>query len=388
MKFNIITIILILSFAYPLLKGFLFKYSSDNVKRDIKSILSNISFVSALFLGIYFSKKIFSEHSYGLYLNIYNSIPSYVTDFLNSNPFYNYIIVIPVATFIIYNIIYGILLAVSSILLYPIADSIESSIRESSDYFKRIIGAVFQLPRAICYVLLATFIINMCSIFNKNKNVNDVIEKSKVYNVICQQIVIPLINSNIAKQLPAVIDNSFKIEIKQGKGQNGTKDSLLEPVVYYNGITLEEGIKSNNEIDSFARNLTEGQSNTRQKSNVLYEWVGSNLEYDENKATSVLNDDFSLQSGAVAAYRSKKGICFDYACLYTAMCKANKIKVRLITGDGFNGVNWVSHAWNQVYIPEEDSWINVDTTFYKGGNYFDSTRFSIDHRNSKIAGEW
>ncbi|NFF68539.1 transglutaminase-like domain-containing protein, partial [Clostridium sporogenes] len=73
---------------------------------------------------------------------------------------------------------------------------------------------------------------------------------------------------------------------------------------------------------------------------------------------------------------------------FIAMCRANDIKVRLITGEGFNGVSWVSHAWNQVYIPEEGRWINVDTTFYKGGNYFDTKRFDIDHRKSQIAGEW
>jgi hypothetical protein len=62
--------------------------------------------------------------------------------------------------------------------------------------------------------------------------------------------------------------------------------------------------------------------------------------------------------------------------------------VRIITGEGFNGVSWVSHAWNQVYIPERDEWINVDPTFYKGGNYFDSIRFEVDHESDEIAGEW
>ncbi|KAJ49331.1 membrane-bound protein [Clostridium tetanomorphum DSM 665] len=70
------------------------------------------------------------------------------------------------------------------------------------------------------------------------------------------------------------------------------------------------------------------------------------------------------------------------------MCRANNLKVRLITGQGFNGVSWVSHAWNQVYIAEENKWINVDTTFYKGGNYFNSKRFDLDHKDSSIAGEW
>jgi hypothetical protein len=41
-----------------------------------------------------------------------------------------------------------------------------------------------------------------------------------------------------------------------------------------------------------------------------------------------------------------------------------------------------------VYIPEEGKWINVDTTFSKGGNYFNTRMFDLDHRNAKIIGEW
>ena len=102
----------------------------------------------------------------------------------------------------------------------------------------------------------------------------------------------------------------------------------------------------------------------------------------------ILNNDFRIGSGAIETFETKKGICFDYACLYVAMCRANNIKVRLITGEGFNGVSWVGHAWNQVYVAKENRWINVDTTFSKGGNYFDTQRFNIDHKTSEIAGEW
>ena len=70
------------------------------------------------------------------------------------------------------------------------------------------------------------------------------------------------------------------------------------------------------------------------------------------------------------------------------MCKDNNIKVRIITGKGFNGNSWVSHAWNQVYVEEEKRWINVDATFLIGGDYFDSKRFVIDHKEESIAGEW
>ena len=33
-------------------------------------------------------------------------------------------------------------------------------------------------------------------------------------------------------------------------------------------------------------------------------------------------------------------------------------------------------------------WINVDTTFYISGDYFDSNLFDEDHIEEEIAGEW
>ena len=159
-------------------------------------------------------------------------------------------------------------------------------------------------------------------------------------------------------------------------------------IIYYNGITIDEGIKSNEDIDSFAVSLTRKATNDYQKAKLIYNWIGKEIKYDSDKAKMIINNNFKTQSGAISTFNTRKGICFDYACLYVAMCRANNIKVRIITGKGFNGETWVSHAWNQVYISEQNRWINVDTTFSIGGNYFDSNRFKTDHIQDSIAGEW
>jgi len=156
----------------------------------------------------------------------------------------------------------------------------------------------------------------------------------------------------------------------------------------YNGVTLEEGVKSNDEINSTAVSIAAKYGNTYDKAKAIYKWVGSKITYDNNKATEVMNNSREVKSGAIVTFNTRKGVCFDYACLYVAMCRANNIKVRLVIGDGFNGKNWVSHAWNEVYLESENRWINVDPTFYVGGNYYDSERFVLDHKNRKLAGEW
>lgn len=391
MNVNPITIMLGLIFFYPLVKGFLFKFSSHDLKADINEVNRNISFIISIFLGVYYGKKVFIQHDYGIYEKIYKSIPVEFVKYIENNAFIIYAVIIPVTILIIYKIIKLSLELMNYLTIYPILDSIERLLSSKSNLFKRITGTIFQFPKAISYILLVTFALNILSMFSTNGKLNKYLEGSKPYNSICKEVIIPITNSRIAKQLPNIINNSFKIVIREGEPKEtlpGRPVNKGKVVVYYNGVTLDEGVKSNGEIDKFAKNISSKEESTKGKSKILYNWIGSNIDYDHNKANKVLNNDFNVQSGAIPTFNSGKGICFDYSCLYVAMCRANGIKVRLITGEGFNGVSWVSHAWNQVYIKEEGKWINVDSTFYRGGNYFNSKRFELDHKGEQIAGEW
>lgn len=391
MKLNPITVLIIAAFIYPIAKGFLFKFSSLNLKRDIHEVGSNISFIVSLFIGVYLSKTIFIEHSGELYKQLSKLIPDNFFKYIENNNLVYYIVVIPFVILVFYKLISYFMDLINRITFYPLVDLLERFMENKSSVFKRLSGAIFQLPRAIGYVLFITFLLNILSIFNIGNKFNSYLENSKPYNYLCKEIVIPVTNSTVAKQLPNILNNSFKVVIKDVTPQENTNTEKLgnrNVIVYYNGITLDEGVKSNSKIDSFAKELGSKGATSRDKAKILYNWVGNNIDYDQEKANQVLNNDFNIKSGAIPTFDTRKGICFDYACLYVAMARANGLKVRIITGEGFNGVSWVSHAWNQVYLPEEGKWINVDPTFYKGGNYFDSKRFERDHRDSKIAGEW
>lgn len=388
---NMVTIALILIFLYPLIRGFLFKFSSYDLKSDINEINRSISFILALFLGIYFGRKVFIQHDTGIYKKIYISIPADFLNYIESNILIIYAVIIPLIILIIYKIIKLSLEIINCLTVYPMLDVIEKSLSSKGNFFRRLTGLVFQLPKAICYLLLATLALNILSMFSTNAKLNKYLEASKPYNIMCKEAIIPITNSTIAKKLPSIIDNSFKIVIKQGESKETTPGKVNNndrTVVYYNGVTLDQGVKSNDEINKFSRSIVSKEDTTKGKAKIIYNWIGKNIAYDHDKADKVLNNDFNVQSGAIYTYDTRKGICFDYSCLYVAMCRANGIKVRLITGEGFNGVSWVSHAWNQVYLPEEQKWINVDSTFYRGGNYFNSQRFQLDHKNAQIAGEW
>ena len=224
-------------------------------------------------------------------------------------------------------------------------------------------------------------------------------------SIIIGLLVIPKIIFN-SKEVNSFLENGIRKEIvelndrqnKKGddnsffKKSQGEKNDSSNEVIVYNGITIEEGIKSDESIDDKAIQLTKNAKSDRQKAKILYNWIGSNIKYDDNKAEKVLNGkDVSdmPESGAICAFENKSGICFDKACLYVAMARAVGLKVRLIGGEILdeNG-QYVGHAWNQAYIKEEKKWINIDSTFYEGGNYYFDSELFDDHKAEDVAGEW
>ncbi|SFC55918.1 transglutaminase-like domain-containing protein [Clostridium uliginosum] len=191
-------------------------------------------------------------------------------------------------------------------------------------------------------------------------------------------------NISAFNKMESIIDNN-KLEIIN----NGLiKDIASNKIIYYNGVTLEQGVKSNDNIDQKAKKIVAGANTDREKAKKLYSWIGANITYDYNKAAKVLNSENVSNSGAISAYEEKNGICFDYACLYVAMSRAVGLNVRLITGEAYNGKEYISHAWNEVYLKSENKWVKVDPTFYNAGNYFDSDDFDDIHNKNNTAGEW
>jgi len=187
-------------------------------------------------------------------------------------------------------------------------------------------------------------------------------------------------------------DSAYSTSESRGFFKNNqlSKSESSKAIIIYNGITIDEGIKSNENINSKAVELTENATSDRERAKIIYTWIGSNIKYDYDKAEQVLSgsDNRKMpESGAICAFEKRTGICFDKACLYVAMSRAINLKVRIIGGQAFDGKQYVGHAWNQVYLNDENMWINVDTTFYDGGNYFDSNLFN-NHNVEEIAGEW
>lgn len=386
---NPVTIGLILVFIFPIFKGFWSKFSASSMKVDLLDLENNISFLLSIVVGLTFGKNIAISQNEKIIDFLSKNSPKNFFDYIVSYPRIIFLLIVLVTIGVFYLIISLILKIFNEITFYPIFEVIELSMRRKSVFFQRIIGAVSQFPKAIIYTFIITFLLNIISVFYSTESLNNSLASSSLYQVISKNIVVPITNSDIAKSIPKIISDSFKIEvIKKDSTNIGNKEDS-STLVYFNGVTLEDGVRSNNDINSLAHNLAASKSTTISKTKAIYNYVSKNIKYDYDKANKIMRNDFSTSSGAIATYNSKKGVCFDYACLFVAMCRANDIKVKMVTGEGYNGTSWYPHAWNQAYIPEQNIWINVDTTFSQGeADYFNNKNFYEDHKNSKVVGEW
>lgn len=108
----------------------------------------------------------------------------------------------------------------------------------------------------------------------------------------------------------------------------------------------------------------------------IYEYVVDNVKYDDQKAKEV-EGKFVLPV-IDETLVSKKGICFDYTALLTAMLRCQGIPTRLMTG--YTSKEY--HSWVEIWV-ENEGWINpqvyfkeklwnrVDPTFAAQGQEYD-----------------
>jgi len=385
---NIVSLVLVIAFIYPVLMGAVFKSKSKSMVVTIKGVLTSIAMVCSIILTTVVVKDVFTLDKYGLVEYISSNISSSFAYLITKSKLFNGIILL-ITFLLIYQIFKALIEFICRIVLYPASEAIDTSIRNTGRGTRALLGGVFQIPKAICYVIILVALLSYASIFLKNAKLDSKLNSSNIYSYINEKIVEPVTDSEIAKSFPNILDNSFKV-VDEKNNVVDNVNGYLQGIVFYNGVTLDEGTRSNEVIDNTALSITNKYDNDYDKARALYEWIGNAIIYDDDKAKEVMNNPTptGINSGAINTFKTGKGVCFDYACLYVAMCRANDIPVRLIVGEGYNGTSWVSHSWNEVYIKDRDKWVNVDATFYNAGDYFDNDTFNSEHRGRKIAGEW
>ena len=117
---------------------------------------------------------------------------------------------------------------------------------------------------------------------------------------------------------------------------------FLNPNQYVNYTMNSNTVK-------LAAQLTAGKTDELEKVQAVYNYVVKNLIYDKQKAQTVQTGYLPVVDKVLA---EKKGICFDYAALMTAMLRSQNIPTKLVTG--YTGSTY--HAWISTYT-KETGWI-------------------------------
>lgn len=378
--FNITTIIMVSLFLAPIIVGIISPSKNLHLRRFIYSLLRNIIFLASIILSVYLTSIIRSDNENRFLTEIYMKIPLIQTFVISDNIWIHALFVLLVAVFLA-GLINLLMMPVYRYGISPLLIKAESSYRKKSSFVKRMVRGLCQLPKSIICVLVLALLINFCTSYNSGWAVDKKVNQSVAYQFINKNILNPLLNSSIVKKIPVLLNDSFKDASASLQNIHLTQ--------YFNGMALDDAVKSDSEIDSTAKQIVGKETNSKEKAYLIYQWVSKNISYDYNKADVIATSPSSVSSGAIVTFDTRSGICFDYACLYIAMCRAVDVKVRFITGMGYSGTAWGDHAWNQIYSSEENRWINVDTTFGNSGeNYFDRGDFSADHRNDVVQEEW
>lgn len=393
--FNIISLLLVGIFIMPLLTGLLYPVSSNRIHHSLLSFLNSIKFIIGLVLSLYVVRGMFSNSPNSFIESLYKLFPAAKDLILRySHDMVAYIIVVFIVLSISLWILEIFTIPLERYAITPLAVKISTVFNSLNSKTKRFLSVIWQFPKSICMVLVFSLLLNFYSSFINNDVTSEYINHSTVYQLINKKFMQPILSTDIVKKLPVLINDSFNKAAKDftpTNNENGENPNYWKvPVIkYFNGVTLEEAVKSNSEIDDKAKKIVGTENSDTMKAYLLYQWISQNIQYDDAKAQVIVQSPSHVNSGSIVTYNEKEGICFDYSCLYISMCRAVGLNVRFVTGLGYNGMEWGDHAWNQVYDSQEQRWINVDTTFgNSGGNYFDNADFTTNHRYDVIQGEW
>ncbi len=378
---NFITILLVFVFIVPILIGILSPFSGG-LRHTLFSCWRSLELLFVVLASVLLTRLLFSHPENGLWTKLYAAVPPLMDSVYGQD-----VGLFLIAALVLLVLLYGaVRLAEPLILrraLIPLFDSAASRYRTMTGAAKRMLGAAALLPKSAALVLVFSMLFHFYIVYANNASLGDYIGQSSVYRMVDGGIVRPVLDSRLAGRTVDFLDSLFENAVRS------VSLSRLSSFVYFNGVSLDDAVASNDALDELACELTAEAAGDRAKAALLYDWVCGSISYDFEKAEALSEESLSVSSGALEAYATGSGVCFDYSCLYISMCRAAGVRVRFVSGTGLSGGVWEAHAWNQIYDPSEDRWINVDTTFgSSGSNYFDRADFELDHTGGIILGEW
>ncbi|WP_223067611.1 transglutaminase domain-containing protein [Paenibacillus caui] len=233
-----------------------------------------------------------------------------------------------------------------------------------SRLFGALIGAVIGAFRGLVLIALLFVIVTIFP----DSSFSRYVEASPVYRQGAEVIIEPLSGKLIKEKLP-VLTRNMEDEL------NGIFERKYE--------IIDANIPK--DIDQAAAEIVKGADSDREKARLLYQWIGTRIQYDYDKVKDYEEKNEWHEQTPKMTFDTRKGVCIDYARLYAVMARSQGLDVKVITGLGFDGQGgYGAHAWNEVYVDEK--WIPLDSTWAKSGNWFDPSDFAKTHVQQKVIG--
>lgn len=110
-----------------------------------------------------------------------------------------------------------------------------------------------------------------------------------------------------------------------------------------------------------------------QKAKAAYAWVTANIKYDKDSIHYVVSDE-SRDERVTYAMRRRKGVCENFAAIFTDICLKSGLRSYMVEGFALeNGhIKTQPHAWSATEI--DTSWFLFDPTWDAGFSYSGSFR--------------
>ncbi len=187
--------------------------------------------------------------------------------------------------------------------------------------------------------------------------------KSPLYRQGAERVITPL-TGNMLSRLP-VFTQSVQAEM----------DQILKRKYEVLDAHVPE------DVASAALEITAGKETDEEKAKALYQWVGTRVKYDWEKVRLYEEKRIWKEQTPEDTFLTRTGVCIDYSRLYAAMARTVGLDVKVVTGLGSDGRGGTgSHAWNEVYLSERQTWVPLDSTWVSsGGNWFNPADFYKTH---------
>lgn len=222
-----------------------------------------------------------------------------------------------------------------------------------------IVGLIIGLTRGLI-IVLALYI---CVGLNPDSGFSRYVESSPIYTQSAASVFAPLVGETVQKKLP-ILTKSVAAE--------------MNDILRRKYEVIDHDISQ--DIVGAAKDIAQHAQGDEKKARLLYDWVGSRVTYDYDKASNYENNRIWHEQTPKDTFDTRKGVCIDYARLYAVMARSQGLQVRVVTGQGYDGRGgYGAHAWNEVYIHDKQAWIPLDATWASSGDWFNPKDFDQTH---------